>query len=119
MRTAKYTIPIKPSAVILNQRTVLSGIPSSDSPNRSKPTNGIRMRNTFANATYAPSGFPKIVIFSPSSSPSSGRAFNSIDLRGENEVTLREAVDLVGIDQDFDFPPCQADVRMMPLFFSN
>jgi hypothetical protein len=42
-----------------------------------------------------------------------------IDLCGENEIALCQAVDFVRPDGDLDFAPGQEDVGMMSLLFGN
>jgi len=44
---------------------------------------------------------------------------NPVDLRGQDEIALGKAVDLVGPDRDAGLSPGEIDVGMMPLFFSD
>src|SRR6185369_6820510 len=46
--------------------------------------------------------------------PDSG-SFRTVRLRGENKIAFRQSVDLVGPDNESDFPPGEMDIRMMPL----
>jgi hypothetical protein len=38
-----------------------------------------------------------------------------VDLCSQDEIALRQAVDLVGPDRDLDFSPSKEDVWVMPL----
>jgi hypothetical protein len=40
-----------------------------------------------------------------------------VDFGGQDEIALRQAVDLVRPGRDLDFPPAKKDVRMVPLLF--
>lgn len=40
-----------------------------------------------------------------------------VDFGGQDEIALREAVDLVRPGRDLDFSPAKEDVRMVPLLF--
>lgn len=42
-----------------------------------------------------------------------------VDLGRHDEITLREAIDLVRPDLDLDFSPGEVNIRMVPLLFSQ
>jgi hypothetical protein len=54
-------VPMETSAVTLTHLTLEFGSPLSESARRVIPAIGIKMRNTFANATYSPKDLPKII----------------------------------------------------------